>query len=69
MAVAGKRSYLDTPGYLAFLAVVAFWAAASSGSPLYVRVLAGITAALAAGHLAMTLVRRRRDRRTASGGG
>ncbi|WP_229825468.1 hypothetical protein [Streptomyces sindenensis] len=69
MAVAGKRLCLDTPGYLAFLAVVAFWAAASSGSPLHVRVLAGITAALAAGHLSVTLVGRRRDRRTASGGG
>ncbi|MGW0642747.1 hypothetical protein [Streptomyces badius] len=64
--MAGKRSHLDTPGYPAFLAVVALWAAASSGSPLCVRVLAGITAALAAGHLA---VRRRRDRRAASGGG
>ncbi|MGW9245540.1 hypothetical protein [Streptomyces badius] len=67
--MAGKRSHLDTPGYPAFLAVVALWAAASSGSPLCVRVLAGITAALAAGHLAVTLVGRRRDRRTASGDG
>ncbi|MGW6582323.1 hypothetical protein ACWF76_23565 [Streptomyces globisporus] len=68
MAVAGKRSYLDTPGYLAFLAVVAFWAAASSGSPLYVRALAGITAALATAHLAVLLVKRRRDRRTVADG-
>ncbi|WP_424569224.1 hypothetical protein [Streptomyces sp. CH-036] len=67
--MAEKRSYLDTPGYLAFLAFVAFWAAASSGSPLYVRVLAGVTAAFAAGHLAVLLVRRRRDRRMAADGG
>ncbi|MFD0424245.1 hypothetical protein [Streptomyces parvus] len=67
-AVAKKRSFLDTPGYLAFLAVVAFWAAASSGSPLYVRVLAGITAAFAAGHLTVLLVRRRRDRRAVTDG-
>ncbi|MCC8479395.1 hypothetical protein ACWDBC_06020 [Streptomyces parvus] len=66
--MAEKRSFLDTPGYLAFLAVVAFWAAASSGSPLYVRVLAGISAAFAAGHLAVLLVRRRRDRRTVADG-
>ncbi|GHF70818.1 hypothetical protein PV376_31515 [Streptomyces sp. NRRL_ISP-5395] len=63
-----KRSYLDTPGYLAFLTVVAFWAAASSGSPLYVRVLAGVSAACTAVHLAVLMVRRRRDRRTVADG-
>ncbi|WP_432024508.1 hypothetical protein [Streptomyces parvus] len=67
-AVAKKRSFLDTPGYLAFFAFVAFWAAASSGGPLYVRVLAGATAAFAAGHLAVLLIRRRRDRRTVADG-
>ncbi|APS20725.1 hypothetical protein TK78_18625 [Streptomyces sp. Tue 6075] len=66
--MAKKRSFLDTPGYLAFLAVVAFWAAASSGSPLYVRVLAGTTAAFAAGHLTVFLIRRRRDSRTVANG-
>ncbi|MFE6984056.1 hypothetical protein [Streptomyces griseus] len=66
--MAEKRSYLDAPGYLAFLTVVAFWAAASSGSPLYVRVLAGISAAFTAVHLAVLLVRRRRDRRTVAAG-
>lgn len=62
------RSYPNTPGYSAFLAVVAFWAAASSGSPVYVRVLAGISAAFTAVHLAVLLVRRRRDRRTVADG-
>ncbi|MFE7451872.1 hypothetical protein [Streptomyces griseus] len=62
-----KRSYLDTPGYTAFLGVVALWAAASSGNEPYVRVLAGVSAAAAALHLGFVLFRRARDRRSAAG--
>ncbi|MFY0515128.1 hypothetical protein ACOMD4_32760 [Streptomyces anulatus] len=62
---AEKQSYRGTPGYTAFLGVVAFWAAASSGNASYVRVLAGISAAAAALHLGFLLFRRRRDRRSA----
>ncbi|MFJ5169202.1 hypothetical protein ACIQBK_34665 [Streptomyces anulatus] len=61
-----KQSYRDTVGYTAFLGVVAFWAAASSGNQPYVRVLAGISAAAAALHLGFLLFRRRRDRRSAA---
>ncbi|MFJ9888446.1 hypothetical protein ACIQRW_21610 [Streptomyces sp. NPDC091287] len=61
---AKKQSFVDTPGYLAFLGVVAFWAAVSSGNQPYVRVLAGISAAAAALHLGFLLFRRRRDRRS-----
>ncbi|MEU8768950.1 hypothetical protein AB0C94_18510 [Streptomyces griseus] len=61
-----KRSYLDTPGYTAFLGVVAFWAAASSGNAPYVRVLAGVSAAAAALHLGFVF-RRARDRRSTAG--
>ncbi|MFD4797820.1 hypothetical protein [Streptomyces anulatus] len=63
---AEKQSYRDTPGYMAFLGVVAFWAAASSGNEPYVRVLAGISAAAAALHLGLLLFRRRRGRRSAA---
>ncbi|MFJ6808823.1 MYXO-CTERM sorting domain-containing protein [Streptomyces anulatus] len=62
---AGKQSHWDLPGYTAFLGVVAFWAAVSSGNEPYVRVLAGISAAAAALHLGSLLFRRRRDRRSA----
>ncbi|WP_405635858.1 hypothetical protein OG543_13115 [Streptomyces sp. NBC_01178] len=61
-----KRSYLDTPAYTAFLTVVAFWAAASSGTASYVRVGAGLCAAGAAAHFVRLLVERRRDRRGAA---
>ncbi|MFG2614564.1 hypothetical protein [Streptomyces anulatus] len=63
---AKKQSYGDHPGYVAFLGVVAFWAAASSGNEPYVRVLAGISAAAATLHLGSLLFRRRRDRRSAA---
>ncbi|WP_330322575.1 hypothetical protein OG944_21880 [Streptomyces anulatus] len=63
---AEKQSYRGTAGYTAFLGVVAFWAAASSGNEPYVRVLAGISAAAAALHLGLLLFRRRRDRRSAA---
>ncbi|MFJ2025906.1 hypothetical protein ACIODW_19180 [Streptomyces sp. NPDC087897] len=66
--MAEKRSYLDTPAYLAFLTVVAFWAAASTGNARHARVLAGICAVGTAVNLALVLARRRRDRRTAAGG-
>ncbi|MFE7371466.1 hypothetical protein [Streptomyces anulatus] len=63
--VAGeKQSFGGASGYTAFLGVVAFWAAASSGHAPYVRVLAGISAAAAALHLGLLLFRRRRDRRS-----
>ncbi len=61
-----KQSYGGASGYTAFLGVVAFWAAASSGNEPYVRVLAGISAAAAALHLGLLLFRRGRDRRSAA---
>ncbi|MFJ2225176.1 hypothetical protein ACIOFY_34675 [Streptomyces anulatus] len=63
---AKKQSYGDHLVYVAFLGVVAFWAAASSGNEPYVRVLAGISAAAAKLHLGSLLFRRRRDRRSAA---
>lgn len=63
---AEKKSYRNTTGYVAFLGVVAFWAAASSGNEPYVRVLAGISASAAALHLGFLLLTRRRDRRSAA---
>lgn len=63
---AEKQSYRGAPGYTAFLGVVAFWAAASSGNEPCVRVLAGISAAAAALHLGLLLFRRRRDLRSAA---
>ncbi|RPK94581.1 hypothetical protein EES46_00785 [Streptomyces sp. ADI98-10] len=64
--MAKRKSYLDTPGYMAFIGVVAFWAAASSGSDSYVRVLAGACAAFALVRLGIQLVGRRRRRRAAA---
>ncbi|MCX4508356.1 hypothetical protein ACH4E9_32900 [Streptomyces anulatus] len=61
-----KQSYGGASGYTAFLGVVAFWAAASSGNEPYVRVLAGISAAAAALHLGLLLFRRRRGRSSAA---
>ncbi len=61
-----KQSYGGASGYTAFLGVVAFWAAASSGNEPYVRVLAGISAAAAALHLGLLLFRRGRGRRSAA---
>lgn len=61
-----KQSYGGASGYTAFLGVVAFWAAASSGNEPYVRVLAGISTAAAALHLGLLLFRRRRGRRSAA---
>ncbi|MFH9609712.1 hypothetical protein [Streptomyces sp. NPDC017448] len=64
--MAEKRSYLDTPAYMAVLATVAFWAAASTGNALPARVLAGVCAVGAAANLVRLLVGRRRGRRTAA---
>ncbi|MEU4181161.1 hypothetical protein [Streptomyces sp. NPDC026589] len=63
---AEKQSYRGTTRYVAFLGIVAFWAAASSGNEPYVRVLAGISAAAAALHLGFLPLMRRRHRRSAA---
>ncbi|WP_420168225.1 hypothetical protein [Streptomyces violaceoruber] len=61
-----KQSYLGTPTTLAVMIVAAVWAAASSGTAPYARVLACVWAGGAAVNLVLLLVRRRRDRRTAA---
>ncbi|MCF3167761.1 hypothetical protein IPZ64_12650 [Streptomyces violaceoruber] len=61
-----KQSYLGTPTTLAVMIVAAVWTAASSGTAPYARVLACVWAGGAAVNLALLLVRRRRDRRTAA---
>lgn len=67
--VTKKQPYLDTPGYMAFMGVMAFWAAASSGTEPYVRVPAGATAAFAVVRLGIHMAKRPRRRRAAAAAG
>ncbi|WP_433397304.1 GlyGly-CTERM sorting domain-containing protein [Streptomyces sp. CA-146814] len=67
-SAARRRGFVDTPAFLALVAIVGVWDAASSGYPVHTRVYGGAMGALAAVFLVVALVRRRRKRAAADQG-
>ncbi|MFE5155978.1 hypothetical protein ACFRA2_31190, partial [Streptomyces cyaneofuscatus] len=59
-AVISKRSVIESPGYVVLLAISGLWTAASSGSPVYLRVLGGVFGAFCVVGLAVDFVKERR---------
>lgn len=53
-----KRAFAETPAFRVLLGISGIWGAASSGYPVYTRVLGGLCAV----SLAVDLVKRRRKR-------
>ncbi|WNF28568.1 hypothetical protein RI138_17970 [Streptomyces sp. C11-1] len=60
--MAKKQAFVDTPGYVGVLTASGLWTAASSGSPVYIRLMAAATGAYAVWLLVGHLVKRRRER-------
>ncbi|MEV4880414.1 hypothetical protein [Streptomyces cyaneofuscatus] len=61
-----KRSVVESPGYVVLLAISGLWTAASSGSPVYLRVLGGVFGAFCVVGLAVDFVKERRRKRAAA---
>ncbi|MFI1190787.1 hypothetical protein [Streptomyces californicus] len=64
--MAEKQTYFGTPTALSLMIVAAVWAAASSGTAPYARVVACVWAVGTAVNLVLLLARRRRERRAAA---
>ncbi|MEW1611537.1 MULTISPECIES: hypothetical protein [unclassified Streptomyces] len=60
-----KRAVVESPAYVVLLAIFGFWTAASSGSPVHLRVLGGVFRAFCVVALAVVLVKGRRRERAA----
>ncbi|MFD3789385.1 hypothetical protein [Streptomyces cyaneofuscatus] len=65
-AVTRKRSVVESPAYVVLLATSALWTAASSGSPVYLRVLGGVFGTFCVVAPAVDFVKERRRKRAAA---
>ncbi|MBT2380024.1 hypothetical protein AMK21_02920 [Streptomyces sp. CB00316] len=61
-----KRAVVESPAYVVLLAISGLWTAASSGYPVYLRVLGGAFGAFCAVALAVDVVKERRRKRAAA---
>ncbi|MFD8466910.1 hypothetical protein ACFV10_17605 [Streptomyces cyaneofuscatus] len=61
-----KRSVVDSPVYLVLLGIYGLWTAASSGSPVYLRVLGGVFGTFCVVALAVDFIKERRRKRAAA---
>lgn len=61
-----KRSVVESPTYLVLMGVYGLWTAASSGSPVYLRVLGGAFGTFCVVALAVDFVKERRRKRAAA---
>ncbi|MGW5065246.1 hypothetical protein ACWEQJ_03855 [Streptomyces cyaneofuscatus] len=61
-----RRSVVESPVYLVLMGICGFWAAASSGSPVYLRVLGGVFGTFCVVALAVDFVKERRRKRAAA---
>lgn len=65
-AVTRKQAAVESPAYLVLLGISGLWTAASSGSPVYLRVLGGVFGAFCVVALAVDFVKERRRKRAAA---
>lgn len=65
-AVTRKQAAVESPVYLVLLGISGLWTAASSGSPVYLRVLGGVFGAFCVVALAVDFVKERRRKRAAA---
>ncbi|MEW5536829.1 hypothetical protein [Streptomyces cyaneofuscatus] len=61
-----KQAAVESPVYLVLLGISGLWTAASSGSPVYLRVLGGVFGAFCVVALAVYFVKERRRKRAAA---
>ncbi|MGW1201282.1 hypothetical protein [Streptomyces cyaneofuscatus] len=60
-----KRSVVESPVYLVLMGIYGLWTAASSGSPVYLRVLGGVFGTFCLVGLAVDFIKERRRKRAA----
>ncbi|MFC9186567.1 hypothetical protein ACWGH7_13760 [Streptomyces cyaneofuscatus] len=61
-----KQAAVESTVYLVLLGISSLWTAASSGSPVYLRVLGGVFGAFCVVALAVDFVKERRRKRAAA---
>jgi len=64
--VTRKRSVVESSAYVVLLATSTLWTAASSGSPVYLRVLGGVFGTFCLVALAVDFIKDRRRKRAAA---
>jgi len=64
--VTSKRSFVASPVYLVLVGIYGLWTEASSGHPVYSRVLGGVFGTVCVVALAVDFVKERRRKRAAA---